>query len=224
MDGGMLERLQCRRAAYQIGDTSPTVCTVVHQSEQRQEWWSCIRLSDLGQEHNCTGEEEARLASRAVGICTFLASSRSDENIFCSNSRERKGLLDTCSTTMKRSAPPAVASIGAPGCSGVIYLVLARLPGYMGPPQGSPFTLFIGYEQYYSEHKYYWSIFSLQRPPSPYKSEGFFYCGISSLSYNLSHFEPWCSSGWNNPYLSGAQVIQRRLLCTKTPKHPLFKT
>ena len=144
---------------------------------------------------------------------------------FCSNSFLARGkVCYICSTTMKRSAPPAVASIGAPGCSGVIYLVLARLPGYMGPPQGSPFTLFIGYEQYYSEHKYYWSIFSLQRPPSPYKSEGFFYCGISSLSYNLSHFEPWCSSGWNNPYLSGAQVIQRRLLCTKTPKHPLFKT
>ena len=143
---------------------------------------------------------------------------------FCSNSFLARGkVCYICSTTMKRSAPPAVASIGAPGCSGVIYLVLARLPGYMGPPQGSPFTLFIGYEQYYSEHKYYWSIFSLQRPPSPYKSEGFFYCGISSLSYNLSHFERF-SSGWNNPYLSGAQVIQRRLLCTKTPKHPLFKT
>ena len=118
---------------------------------------------------------------------------------------------------MKRSAPPGVASIGAPGSSGVIYLARDLL---YGASAGKPFYLIYWIWTILLEPKYYASNFFSTPPNPPPKKSKCIFVEDHPFHINLSRFERQCRSGWNNPYLSGAQVIQRRF-CTK---HPFFKT
>ena len=124
------------------------VWQIVWQCGRQEQWWSCIRLSDLGQEHNCTGggEAGARLASRTAGIHTFLLS---DENTWTDNfslkyiSLERKVVCSSIyiSCSLHKYEAISTARCGvywSSGLFGVIYLLQGLL---YGASAGKPFYL-----------------------------------------------------------------------------------
>ena len=135
----MFEKGQCTTAAaaaYQIGDSR---LHGLHGTKEEcwwwkigGDWWSCIRLSDLGQEHNCTTEQAVWHLARHRNSHFFLRLGENSQtgNFFqkyISLSQERNRFCRAQNRlfcrSMKRSAPPAGASIGARGCSRVIYFL-----------------------------------------------------------------------------------------------------
>ena len=120
------------------------VWQIVWQCGRQEQWWSCIRLSDLGQEHNCTGggEAGARLASRTAGIHTFSQSWMKISfllNTFLSRERWFAAPYISCSLHKYEAISTARCGVyWSSGLFGVIYLLQGLL---YGASAGKPFYL-----------------------------------------------------------------------------------
>ena len=134
------QRGQCTTtaAAYQIGDSSSYGLLQQHGAPKKsggQEQWSCIRLSDLGQEHNCIEEPVWHLAPQEFALFT----SPPDENTQAGNfflkyiSLERKGVCSNKYVSLHKYEAISAPRCGVYWSSGLFWCnILGPRPAIWG--------------------------------------------------------------------------------------------